>query len=415
MQMRTGQQTIAASQPPLADGAAPSQVRAWHQRHRMTLVNALIGFTTVLAVVGLFAVWANRQLFHPDNWSKTSTQLLQDASIRDATANYVVDQLYANTDVAGLIKAGLPPAFQQLAGPVSGALRNAAVQGTELALSRPRVQAAWAKANRAADQALVTIVDGGKGAIEVNGGQVTLDLTTMVDEIAARLGLPSNLGSKLPPSASHLKIFDSKQLKFIQNAGNAIRGLALWLVIIVPLLWALALYLARGHRRRALMTIGFSAVLVGVLVLLGRVIMKSQVTSALVSDASLRPAVGAAVLIATGMLAQIAGAFVLVGLVAVAAAWFAGPSRVAVSGRRALAPFLRERAGFSFGFVIAAMVVIFIWQPIPATGVPAGMVAFLGLALLGTELLRRQTNAEFPGPRTGAPASGMPAPEPESP
>jgi hypothetical protein len=42
------------------------------------------------------------------------------------------------------------------------------------------------------------------------------------------------------------------------------------------------------------------------------------------------------------------------------------------------------------------MALIFIWNPIPATGKPAGIIVFLALAFLGTYLLRRQTAAEFP-------------------
>jgi hypothetical protein len=70
---------------------------------RLLLVDVLLVLTTALAVVATFAVWANRQLLNPDNWSATSTQLLQNPAVRDATANYAVDQLYANVDVAGLI------------------------------------------------------------------------------------------------------------------------------------------------------------------------------------------------------------------------------------------------------------------------------------------------------------------------
>ncbi len=42
------------------------------------------------------------------------------------------------------------------------------------------------------------------------------------------------------------------------------------------------------------------------------------------------------------------------------------------------------------------MLLIFIWGPIPATHKPAGIIVFLGLALFGTEVLRRQTATEFP-------------------
>ncbi len=42
------------------------------------------------------------------------------------------------------------------------------------------------------------------------------------------------------------------------------------------------------------------------------------------------------------------------------------------------------------------MLLIFIWQPIPATGKPAGIIVFLVLAFLGTYVLRRQTAEQFP-------------------
>src|SRR6516164_8890935 len=61
-------------------------------RTRLILVDVMIGITTVLAVVGMFAVYANRLLFNPDNWAKTSTQLLENDTIRSTTANYIVQQ-----------------------------------------------------------------------------------------------------------------------------------------------------------------------------------------------------------------------------------------------------------------------------------------------------------------------------------
>ena len=45
------------------------------------------------------------------------------------------------------------------------------------------------------------------------------------------------------------------------------------------------------------------------------------------------------------------------------------------------------------------MVLIFIWDPIPGT--PGGIIAFLALALFGIEMLRRQTEVEFPDARRG--------------
>ncbi|HUO69730.1 MAG TPA: SHOCT domain-containing protein [Solirubrobacteraceae bacterium] len=392
---------LAETEPRAGDDTETRPARARISRGRLIWVNALIGVTTILAVIGIMSIWANRLLFNPDNWENTSTQLLQNQDIRNATSNYIVDQLYANVDVAGLIKQGLPTQFQALAGPAAGALRNAAVQGVDLALTRPRIQSLWATANRAADQAFIALVEGGKGNLSVKQGVVTLNLAGIVDNIASRLGLPSDIGSKLPPTIGNLTIIKSDQIKVVQNAGNAVKGLALWLTILVPLLYAAAILLARGYRRRTLMTVGSAIVLAGVLALLARSILKTQIVNSIVSDASVRPAANAVLAIGTQMITEIAGAFIFVGIILVLAGWFAGPARLATAGRRVLAPYLRDQPAWVYATTTTVMVLVFIWNPIPATGKPAGIIVFLLLALLGTELLRRQTAVEFPDAQAG--------------
>lgn len=387
-----------AIEPPPADEEAKPRT----SRGRRIGVSVLIGITTVLLIVGIFSVWANRLLFNPDNWSNTSTQLLQNDQVRSTTANYLVDQLYANVNVAGLISSGLPPRLEPLAAPAAGALRNVAVQGVELALSRPRVQDLWATANRAADKTFIAVVNGGKGPVGVQNGVVTLNLGQIVNDVAARIGLPSGLGAKLPANIANLTVLKSNQLSLVQDVGSAIKGLALWLTILVPLLYALAIVLSPGRRRRVLMNVGFAAAVAGVIALLGRSLLESEGSNALTNDASLRPTVRAVFSISTGMINEIAGACIAIGLVLVVAAWFAGPARFARGCREALAPFLREHPGGAYATTLAIMVLIFIWNPIPATGKIGGIIVFLALALFGTYLLRAQTAREFPDARAGA-------------
>ncbi len=379
------------------DGVGPSSAT----RGRRVFVQALIWFTSVLAVLAIFAIWANRQLLNPDNWSNTSTKLLQNAVVREATAEYLVEQLYDHVDVETEIKSNLPTAIKPLAGPLAGGVRELATEVAKRALASPHVQEVWRTANRAADQTLVKVVEGGKGAVHIKGGEVTLDLASVVTELSKRLGLP-NVSSKLPPSVANLRILRSNQIKLVQNGGNALKGLALALTIIVPLLYALAIFLSTGYRRRTLMTVGIAVVIVGILVLILRTVLISQVTDSLVKTESIRPAAHAVVSIATEKLSEIASAFLVIGVPLIAAAWFAGPARFAVAARRRIAPFLRERPDWTYGIVTGVMIVIFLWQPIPSTGKLAGIIVYLGLALFGTYLLRRQTAEEFPGPQQSA-------------
>jgi hypothetical protein len=149
------------------------------------------------------------------------------------------------------------------------------------------------------------------------------------------------------------------------------------------------------------MSVGIAGVIAGLIGLAARSIVESAITNSLVHDASIKPAVRATIGIGTQILATIAGAFILIGVVLVIAAWFAGPARPAVAARRAIAPYLRENPVGTFGIVTGIMVLVFVIDPIPATGTPVGIIVFLAMALFGTEMLRRQTAEEFPDARPG--------------
>src|SRR4051794_13661728 len=126
-------------------------------RARRITVQVLVWGTTVLAVVAIFAVWANREVLNPNNWSDTSTKLLQNAAVRQATANYLVEQLYADGKVENELRAHLPQEVKPIAGPLASGLRSAATEITQRFMASPRVQELWRQANKAADQTLVSI------------------------------------------------------------------------------------------------------------------------------------------------------------------------------------------------------------------------------------------------------------------
>ena len=359
-------------------------------------VRVILGVATVLAIFAIFAIWANRQLMNPTNWAKTSTALLQKQTIRTALSGYLIDQLYANVDVQGQLKSGLPPQLAPLAGPISGALHNLAEQGAEKALEAPRVQSAWENANRTADEALVTIVKGGGSRVQINGGTVSLNLREIVAKLATRLGLPSAIAEKLPPSVANLKIVTSNQLGLARNGAKALHALALVLTILTFALYVLAMYLARGHRRRTLLWVGSSLVFAGLVVLLGRKIGQAQLVSAITSDASIEPAANDAYSVATSLLVQVASASIIIGIPVILSAWFAGPARWAVSARRFLAPHFRERPGLAYWITAALLALIFIWGPIPATRNPWEILLFTILAFVGAHVLRGQIAEEFP-------------------
>ena len=272
------------------------------------LVRSIFAVTTIIAIVGIFAVWANRQLLNTSYWADTSTKLLQNDAIRGQVAGFATDELFTNVDVTGQLQAGLPPRLAPLAAPAAAALRNLVEKGTNQALTRPRVQNLWRGANIVTQRQLVALIENrGKVVKLPGGGVVYLDLRPIVAGAAARAGLPASVADKLPPSAAQIKILQADQLSSLQKIVKALKSLAVILPILAVLLLMLAVGLSAGRRREALLTAGFVLVGSGLLVLVLRAIAGGQVVDALAKDAGVRPAAEAAWSIGTSVLSEVAG------------------------------------------------------------------------------------------------------------
>jgi len=378
-------------------------------RGRRYAIRALLAVATILLVLGIFAVWANRQVLNADNWSETSTQLLENTAVRTQVSGFLVDQLYANVNVAAEVQAALPPRLKPLAAPAAGGLRNFAQQATDRALQRPRVQEFWRAANRATAEQFINIAEGNSKAITSSGNAVVLDLRVVLTDIAARLGLPSSLVAKIPPGAGRIKILTSNQVGTLQDGASALKGLALVLPAIAFLMFVAAVYLAEGRRRRTLMWVGFDLVLAGAAALVARNVIGSSVVNSLAKTEAARPAAEAVWSIGTRILRDVGQAVIITGLPVLFAAWLAGPTRPAVAARRAAAPWLRERPDIAYGVAGVVLVLIVWWGPIPATRKPIPVLIMVGLVMLGVHALRRQTAEEFPDVTAATVGAGVKA------
>ncbi|MGC2375307.1 MAG: hypothetical protein WA484_15675 [Solirubrobacteraceae bacterium] len=388
-----------------ATGAAP---------HRW-LVRGLIGVATVLGIVAIFAVWANRQLLDTGYWTSTNTKLIASPPIKEAVSAYLTEQLYANVDIPGELKNELPSELKPLAAPAAGALKDVVEKGINLLLERPRVQQLWSKANQVTHAEFVRLVENKGSVVKLpGGGAVVLDLRPMLTEVAEKVGAPSSLVEKIPPKVAQLRIVTSKQLNTMQNAVNLLRSLALVLPLLVVAMFALAVYLARGRRRQTLIAVGAAFIGAGLVVLVARGIIGDKVVSSLATTEAVRPAAQSAWSIGTSVLADVAWATVFIGVPVILAGLLAGPTRSATSLRRLMAPYLRDRPDITFGVVALLLLLLFAWGPIVATKTLTGILIIIVLAVFGTEMLRRETAREFPDAHVRHAGGGAaPAPPPE--
>jgi hypothetical protein len=364
-------------------------------KRRRTLPLVLISIATLLGVVAIFALWANRQLLDTDNWTDTSSELLEQEAVREQISIFLVDQLYANVDVQDELEAALPKRAAALAGPAASGLQTVLQRGVDNLLERPRVQGLWEEANRRAHRRFLQVVEGGGDVVSTENGNVTLDLKAMLEEGQGGLGVGGRLAERLPEDAAQLTVLKSDQLELAQDGVDLLKTLAWVLLVLVFGLFALAIYLARGWRREALRAAGFGFIFAGALVLVLRNIAGDAVVDSLAKTESVKPAIEDTWSIGTSLLQEAAAATLLYGVVAVVFAWLAGPTRMAVSTRRGLAPYLRDPR-YAWGGFTAIVLLILAWGPTPATRKLLGALFIIVLLALALEMLRRQAGREFP-------------------
>ncbi len=370
--------------------AAPEDTRP--RRHVLVIV--LVALGTITGFFAIDAIWVNRQALNTDNWADTSSRLLESPAIRSAVAAYLVDEAYTAYDVPAELSQVLPPRAKPLAGPAAGALRDVAQQGVEALLQRPRVQGLWETANRRAHQRLMSILEGGSGAVSTSGGTVTLDLGTLLQETSDGIGVGQRVSAKVPPGTGVITIARSDQLATAQDAVRILRKLPIVLLVVTLAFFAAAIALA-GRRREALRSVGIGFVVAGIAALLTRGAAGSAVVNAFATTSAAKPAAEDVWTIATSQLVTAAGASIGYGVVIVLAAWLAGPTRAAVGARTWGAPYLRD-ARYAYGALAALLLLIIVWAPTPATRNALALLVMALLLAFGVELLRRQTAREHP-------------------
>ena len=379
----------AESTPPSAAKKAESTPPSPKPGHPRVVVALLIA-ATLLTVVAIFSIWINRQALNTDNWVNTSAKLLQNKDIQGQLAIYMSDQLFENVNVEEELQKALPPKLAPLAGPASGALEQLGPQAAEKALERPKVQELWESANRAAHEALLKVIDGGGPAVSTSGGEVTLNLGTLLGQIGEKLGVGGKIAEKVPPEAGQITVLKSNDLSTAQNAAKLIRRLPVVLTLLVILLYGLAIYLAGPRRREALRSVGICFLIAGVLTLILRGFVGNEVVDALAKSESVKPATEAVWSIGTSLLVTVATSAITIGILLVIAAWVVGPSRFAVRFRREAAPYVEENRAAAYAVAGLVFLALIAWAPIPAFGTALGIILFALLFALGTEALCRQ-------------------------
>jgi hypothetical protein len=363
----------------------------------MAAARILVVLGVLLAVLSLLAGYIRFQGLDTETVQGTAGDLIADDEIREQVAASLVEQLYANVDVAAELEERLPPDQQGLAGPVAAGLREFADRAAIRMLERPRVQALWVNTVTLAHTQLINVLEDDTGPLSTEDGGVVLDLQPLVIQLGERVAVIGQVSESFGPDAGRVEIMEAERLETAQDLTQLLKTLGTWLWLLPIALWAIALWIARGRRRSILRMIAIGTILAGLLVLVVRRIAGSSLVEELVPSTAVQPAAQDAWDILTAQLRDGGLTFLGLGVIVLVAVWLVGPSASGVSARRALAPYL-ARPEIAYGIAGGLFLLLLWWSPTVQTTRVQLMVAAAVLLALGVELLRRQTAREIPAP-----------------
>jgi hypothetical protein len=375
----------------MTESVAPPAAKAASgpSRKRIILARTLTVIGVLLVFISVLANYVKREALDESRFRSTSRALVSDETIRNQVASALVDQLYANTDIAANVKQKLPDNLQPLAVPIAGLVQNATESAAKQLLARPRVQDLFVEAASRAQQLFVAVLDGDTQRLETTDGKVVLDLHPILVRLGDRFNIVAN---QIPPESGRITILEKDQLKTAQKGTRALRFVANWIWVLALLAWAGAILLVKGRRRLEVRAIGIGILAAGFLILVVQGLVERYFVNRLVEADSVKPAAKNAFEIITDLLRGAGWTAVIIGVVALFGVWLVGPGARAAQLRAALAPHLS--GGGIYGATIGGYLLLLWWRPTPQFGFWVNVIIFFAFLMLGTEVLRRKLARE---------------------
>jgi hypothetical protein len=320
------------------------------QRWRTIVAALLIVLACVLAPLAGVAVWARNQVTNTDRYVQTVAPLASNPAIQNAITDQITTQIFTYIDIHGLtIQAldglagrGLPPRvagqLEALATPVANGVQSFTHTQVGKIVQSQAFANAWVQANRVAHDQLVKALTGqGGGAVTVENDTVTVNMAAFIQVVKQQLTAAGfSLAQRIPEVNASFVLFQSSDITRARAGLNLLNTLGDWLPVIVLLLLAIGVYVAKDHRR-ALVGAGLGVAAAMLALALGLVVFRSIYLNGIPTD--VLPHDAAAVLYDTIVRFLRVGlrTVLVLGLVLAGGAFLTGHSVTAVRTRQSLA------------------------------------------------------------------------------
>src|SRR5215207_5811756 len=232
----------------------------------------------LLTTPAVVAYWGQRTLNDTQRYLDTVGPLVHSPEVQDAIATTVTNAIEKQVDIEAVLDevfAGVitnRPRLQKLVGPLSGAINGLIDREVREFVASDAFADIWVRVNTRAQQALVRLLKGEEtGAVSLQGDQVVLDLSDVIDQVKQRLvarGLTIVENVPIPDKDRQIVLLEAPQLEQARMIYAFANPVARWLILVVAALYLAAFGLAR---RRLKMTVIIGVALVANALLLALV------------------------------------------------------------------------------------------------------------------------------------------------
>lgn len=310
----------------------------------------LAGLLTTPAAV---AYWGQRTLNDTERYVQTVSPLVESEEVQDVITSKVTGAIEQQVNVEEILDnvfSGViadRPRLQQLVGPLAGAVNGLIEREVGAFVASEEFADFWREANARAQQALLRVLQGDdSGLVTLQDSQVVLNLDDVIEKVRDRLvdrGLTILANAPTPHTDRQIVLVDAPQvqeLRTIYAFGNPV---AKWLLPFALILYLAAFVLSR---RRARMTVTIGAVILAnaALAMLALSIGRQLFVNELAGTA-FGPASRVFFDTLLSYLDRGQQTALWLGIVLIAAGWFAGANRYGTSVRTTISGGLTGLGG----------------------------------------------------------------------
>ena len=257
-------------------------------RTRRTVAGVLVVLFVILLPVTYVVAWTHYVVLTNRGFERTVVPIGTDPAVAAAVGTTLTNQIFTSLNAQQTVKNALPPKADFLAGPITNAARGYVQQGVTAALQSQRFQALWKETVDFAHAQLLSVLKGNSKAVTTSNGQVVLNLVPLLDAalqnlqgfVSGVVGRPvtipdvsaneipasacqtigNAINRQLPSNCGQIPLFPADKLTQARHLVRVFNGVLVLLLILTPVVAALALWVSR-RRRRTLLQLSLGGVL----------------------------------------------------------------------------------------------------------------------------------------------------------